>query len=90
MWNCETTSSAPTSGRVPRVVAGLLVLLVRGLVFLVHDDDTEIPNRREQRRSRADHDPDLTAREGAVAIAAEMNPLPETLVPELAAVIDPD
>src|SRR5262249_12648915 len=39
-----------------RVVAGVGVLLVRGVVLLVEDDQTDVAHRREQRGPRADDD----------------------------------
>ena len=49
----------PDQGRVPGVVAGFLILLVGGLVFLVHDDHAQVPHRGEQGRTRAHHHLDL-------------------------------
>ena len=40
---------------VARMVARRLVLLVGGIVFLVHDDETEVPDGREDRAARPHH-----------------------------------
>ena len=47
---------AAHDGHVARVVARRLLLLVGVLVFLIHDDQPERFDRREDRRARADHD----------------------------------
>ena len=39
-----------------RIAKAALVLLERGVVFFVDDDDAEIGDRREHRRARAEHD----------------------------------
>ena len=39
-----------------RIAEAALVLLERGVVFFVDDDQSEILDRREHRRSRAEHD----------------------------------
>ena len=53
-----------------RVVAGIGLLLVRGIVLLVHADEAEPAHRREDRRPRTDHDPRVTAGDPLPLVAA--------------------
>ena len=52
------------------MVARGLLLLVRALVLLVHDDDTEVRQRRKDRAARPDRDTGLAAREFHPLLAA--------------------
>src|SRR5438552_14508407 len=52
-----------------RVVARVGVLLVRGVVLLVDDDQAETAHRREDRRARADDDARLAARDPLALVA---------------------
>ena len=45
-----------THGHVARRVAQALLLLVRGIVLLVDDDEPEVAERREHREPRSEHD----------------------------------
>ena len=53
-----------------RVVAGIGLLLVRGIVLLVHADEAEPAHRREDRRPRTDDDPRVTAGDPLPLVAA--------------------
>ena len=55
---------------VAAVVARALLLLVRPVVLLVHDDQAEALNGREDRRARADDDVDLRAADAMPLIVA--------------------
>ena len=52
------------------VIARRLVLLVRGVVLLIHDDEAGIGERRKHRRARADHDVDVAAADAVPLIVA--------------------
>ena len=54
------------AGHRARVVGGLVLLLVRGVVLLVDDDQPQVDERREHRRARADDDAHLPAGDGGV------------------------
>ena len=54
------------AGHRARVVGGLVLLLVRGVVLLVDDDQAQVDERREHRRARADDDAHLPAGDGGV------------------------
>jgi hypothetical protein len=45
----------PQHRHVPRVVKRAFLLFVGTVVFLIHDDQAEVPERQEQGRPRADH-----------------------------------
>ena len=57
-------------GDRPRVVAGIRLLLVRGVVLLVDDDQPEIAHGREHRRARTDDDARLSGRDALPLVAA--------------------
>ena len=40
---------------IPRIVKRAILLLVRGVVFLIHHDQPKVAKRQEQRGARADH-----------------------------------
>ncbi len=56
-----STRAAPVArarqaATVRRIVVGVVVLLVRGVVLFVDDDQPEVGDRREHRRSRTEHE----------------------------------
>ena len=56
-----SASAGPDHRKVACRVAEAFVLLVRGVVFLVHDDEGKLGQGGEYRRPRADDDPRLAA-----------------------------
>ena len=62
--------SRATAGDVARVVAGIGLLLVRGVVLLVDDDQAQAGHRRKHRRARADADARLAAAQPLPLVAA--------------------
>ncbi|OPY06491.1 MAG: hypothetical protein A4E68_02413 [Syntrophaceae bacterium PtaB.Bin095] len=69
-------------GQVPGVVPHAVVLLVGSVVLLVHDDQPQVLNGREQGGAGAGHDPDLSP--------ANFSPLVEAGAARYAAVQDGD
>ena len=59
----------PLGGDRARVVAGVGLLLVRGVVLLVDDDQPDAAHRREHGRPRADDDPRLAPRDPVALVA---------------------
>ena len=59
---------AAVLGHVPGMVAGCVLGLVRALLFLIHDDETQLRQRREHRRARAQHDTGLAPADALVLI----------------------
>ena len=59
----------PLGGDRARVVARVGLLLVRGVVLLVDDDQPDAAHRREHRRPRADDDPRLAPRDPVALVA---------------------
>lgn len=55
--------------KIPAVVAGGLLLLVGGLVFFVDDDEPELVERREDGRTRPNHDPGFPACDAQPTVA---------------------
>ncbi len=60
----------PLGGDGARVVAGIGLLLERGVVLLVHANEAEPAHRREDRRPRADDDPRVAAGDPLPLVAA--------------------
>jgi len=58
------------SGDVTRVVAGIPLMLVGGVVLLVDDDQPEVGDRRENRGAWADADPRLAAAQALPLVVA--------------------
>ena len=58
----------PHDGHVPAVVARRLVLLVRGVVLLVHDQDAQAGQRREDGRARPHDDVGAAAPDAAPGV----------------------
>ena len=52
------------------MITGTLLLLVRAIVFLVHDDQPEVGKRCENRAARTDHHVDLAASDALPLIVA--------------------
>src|SRR5690606_4045056 len=71
-----TGEPCPDDGQLACVVARRFRLLVARLVLLVHDDRTEVRDRREDGRARTDRDATLAAAESAPRGAALTVPVP--------------
>src|SRR5690606_26381909 len=65
-----TGEPCPDDGQLACVVARRFRLLVARLVLLVHDDRTEVRDRREDGRARTDRDATLAAAESAPRVVA--------------------
>ncbi len=67
--HCAGVGGAPPRD-LPRVVAGIALLLVGGVVLLVDHDQAEIPHRGEDDRARPDADPRLAGAQAAPLVVA--------------------
>lgn len=70
----------PVDGEIPAVVTRCFLLLIGGFVLFVDDDEAEVVEGGEDRRTRPDHDPGLAACDAQPTVAPF--PFGEVTVPD--------